>query len=150
MADRELEKRVERLNAATEEWRAKQGRIAIAGGPLSGKSYLAQRLEQIGIPVSHTDILIETHKWGDDSAEVAQWMLERGPWVIEGVTVARALRKFMERFPDRKPCDLVVWTNSPVVKRSKGQEAMAKGVDTVFTGIRPVLVARNVQILEVP
>ncbi len=146
----DLEAKVARLHEVTEQYRQQGGRIVIGGGPRSGKTQLSARLEAIGLAVHHTDILRDTHRWGDDSAEVAHWMLEPGPWIIEGVTAVRAVRKFMRWHPGRKPCDLFVWANTAVEPRTKKQEEMAKGCATIYEGIRGLLADRGVQLVELP
>ena len=40
------------------------------------------------------DDLIDTHEWSAASAEVARWLDDEGPWIIEGVAMSRALRKW--------------------------------------------------------
>ena len=81
------------------------------------------------------------------SAEVARWMAEPGPWVIEGAATARALRKALAASP-AAPCDLLIVLTVPKVERSPGQVAMGKGVHTVLDGIRAELLARGVTIEE--
>ena len=129
---------------------ASAGRVLVAGGPRTGKTTLSDRLEAKGIPVYHTDALIGSHEWSEASAEVARWLEEPGPWVVEGVSSVRAARKFMAKHPDKKPCDLFVWVRGAKVDRTPGQAAMARGVATIFAGIRPELERRGVKILEVP
>lgn len=116
-------------------------RIAIGGWPRTGKTTLAGHL---GPLVRHTDDVIDLG-WSEASAEVARWMTEPGPWCIEGVAVARALRKALEADPGA-PCDRLVWLTSPFVDLTDGQASMGRGCDTVLDGIIDELVRRGVTI----
>lgn len=68
--------------------------------------------------------------------------------MVENVATARALRKWLLRHRAGIPADLVVYLDLPMVARSRGQRAMAKGVATVFAEIRPELERRGAVILE--
>lgn len=114
-------------------------RLCIAGGPKTGKTTLAATL---GIPVKHTDDALDLG-WSEASAEVASWMSMPGPWVIEGVAVPRAIRKFLAANPG-KPCDKVIWLDMPRVDTTPAQDTMAKGALTVMAQILPELHARGV------
>jgi broad-specificity NMP kinase len=121
-------------------------RICIAGSPKCGKTTLAARLNaSSGAPVRHTDDTIDLG-WSEASAEVATWMDAPGPWIIEGVAVPRALRKWMAAHRDGKPCDIVYVLTAPYEKWSRGQEVMAKGCAAVLEDIRRALEARGVEI----
>ena len=109
-------------------------RIAIAGIPRSGKSTLAADLSTIWtLPVRHTDDLIATHDWSAASEMVARWFDEPTGWIIEGVTVSRALRKWRRYHPDqRPPVDIVYFLAHPtVMELSREQSALALGVQTI-------------------
>ncbi len=99
-------------------------RIAIVGGPRVGKSTLAARVTDR--PVFSTDEFMGT-PWDDVPGAVnAKADTQGASWVVEGVQVARALRKGL------KP-DVVVYLDGPAHEAlSTGQEAMAKAVATVF------------------
>jgi hypothetical protein len=120
--------------------RARPLRIVIAGGPRTGKTTLAASL---GLPVFHTDDLIPLG-WVAAGAAAADWIDQPGPWVIEGVTVARALRRWLKRH-DGAPCDLIAFLARPAIPRTRGQEAMAKGCAKIFSEIAPLLAARGVR-----
>lgn len=125
-------------------------RIAIAGGPQCGKTTLAYVLAGPGL-VIHTDDLIPGNPWDEHSHAAAQLMLTPGPWVLEGTTVPRALRKFMLLHdPPAKPCDTVIWCDTPMAPQTPGQERMAKGNRTIMQAITPLLLARGVNVLAPP
>lgn len=111
-------------------------RVVLAGGPRTGKSTLAETIGALfGGKLYATDDLIGSHDWSAASAECARWMAETpGPWIVEGVAAVRGLRKWLEANPTGRPCDLVIWMSVPVVGRSPGQETMAKGCTTIWTG----------------
>ena len=100
-------------------------RIAIAGGPNSGKTTLCRLVK--GRPVFHTD----EHKhlaWeAVPHAVIAEILNESAikQFVVEGVQVPRTLRKGLE-------VDAVLWLNEALEPNSKGQEAMRKGCQTVL------------------
>jgi adenylate kinase family enzyme len=114
-------------------------RIVICGAPRSGKTTLA------GLQALHTDDLIPLG-WSEASEKVADdWMQRPGPWVIEGVAAARALRKYLAQHPN-KPCDKVIYMPTPRTTPTPGQASMAKGVETVWQQIKGELQARGVEI----
>jgi hypothetical protein len=123
-------------------------RVVVAGGPQVGKSTLSERLAlQTGFRSRSTDELIDKLGWSEVSAEVAKWLTEPGPWIVEGTASVRAIRKWLVAHETGKPCDmaLVLWT--PKAKRSPGQVAMAKGVLTVWKQILPQLLERGVKVM---
>lgn len=118
-------------------------RIIITGYPKTGKTTLAAETEP-GTPVRHTDNVSHLG-WSGSSAEVARWISFRVPWVIEGVTCPRALRKWL-RDHEGKPCETIVFLTQPHVELSAGQESMSKGIDTVWAEIENDLIDRGVEI----
>jgi hypothetical protein len=129
-------------------------RICITGGPRTGKTTLAAKLhgDQMtawgrsivdieGPLLRHTDDLIGKGDWSAASAEVAErWLPDPGPWIIEGVAVSRALRKWRVAHPgERPPVDRVIYLSDPYERLTTGQAAMAKGVATVHDEIEPWL-----------
>ncbi len=138
---------------------SKEQRVCVTGGPKAGKTTYAEKraehyLRTYGVPmkVRHTDAIVhafgtDRESWSKESAAVAGWFDEPGPWLVEGVTVARALRKWLASHPEGKPCDVVVWLEHPVAARTKGQETMAKATSTVFLEVVAELQKRGVQVM---
>jgi hypothetical protein len=133
-------------------------RICIAGGPRTGKTTLAGRLFERhdwlhDVPdcdgcgaLHHTDDLAHLG-WSEASAAAALWFDAPGPWIVEGVAVPRALRKWLAAHPEGKPCDVVHWLEEPHEPLSRGQAAMAKGCATVWTEIVDELIGRGVRVV---
>ncbi len=115
-------------------------RTVIVGGPNTGKSTLAESLSPDAL---HTDSLIDLG-WSEASAAAAVWFDAPGPWVVEGVATARALRKWLAAHPEGMPCDRVVFMLEPLAELSKGQLSMAKGVRTVWDEIDDQIRGRGV------
>ncbi|MEK9645516.1 MAG: hypothetical protein VW547_08215 [Alphaproteobacteria bacterium] len=117
-------------------------RIAITGGPQTGKTTLAATL---GAPVIHGDDFIELG-WSQSSQALAHAMRTPGPWVAEGVQVPRALRKMLEARPDVKPIDRLIVLGTPRKDQSEGQRRMSLGLDTVLSELLPRLRSLGVEI----
>lgn len=139
-------------------------RLVIAGGPRTGKSTLARKLAAdmglqpnsetndghgaygYGLAVRSTDELLGRKDWSEASAEVARWMDAPGPWILEGVVMARACRKWLAAHPTGAPCDELLYVTEPKVPQIAGQARMSKGCDTVFREIESALERRGVVI----
>ena len=119
-------------------------RILIAGGPKTGKTTLAKTLS---LPVLSTDSLIGQAAWGEDSDIVLEWMHEIDPWVIEGVTVVRAARKWL-KLETGAPCDQIYFLSESFEPLKKNQQSMAAGIRTIWREIRGELLDRGVDIIE--
>ena len=127
-------------------------RLVIAGGPRTGKTTLAASCaEYAGVDPRCTDPLMDLG-WSEASAAVATWFDAEGPWIVEGVSTVRALRKWLAAHPEGKPCDRVILLREVVVDPAElkpGHRSMAKGVETVWSEIVGELRARGVEI-EMP
>lgn len=109
-------------------------RILITGPPQSGKSTLAMILSDVlEIPVYATDQLKDL-EWSEASEAASRWLDDPGPWIIEGVMVPRALRKWRRRQPKNKqagdpPCEKFILLTEPRTPLEKaGQRSMATSV----------------------
>lgn len=133
-------------------------RLAIAGGPRSGKTTLAGRVHEgglaaetplalIGAPVHHTDDLIDLG-WSEASEKATEWFGPGESHIVEGVAVPRGLRKWLKANDRGKPVDMVIWIDGAHEELSDGQERMAKGCLTVFEEIVPELLRRGCVIVH--
>ena len=137
--------------------------ILVAGGPRCGKTTFADRLSaEMGLPVRHTDDLITRLEWSAASEEVAAW-LDGPDAIIEGVSVVRAVRKWLASHPSgsarvsggnvapvRRPCDRFYWASSPRMALSAGQSSMLAGCRKVLAEILPELNRRGVAVETMP
>ena len=121
-------------------------RIAIVGGPRTGKSTLAAKLSRdTGLPLIASDDYKDLD-WSEASQHVADLLTKNEPAIVEGVAVPRALRKMLAARPEERPIDKLIVLEAPKVPRSNGQKAMSKGVHTVLDEILPELRALGVEI----
>lgn len=97
-------------------------RVAIVGGPRTGKTTLARKARDT--TVIHTDDYIRL-PWEDVPHFVLLECEKAERFVVEGVQVARCLRKGLK-------VDVVIWLEAERAPRTPKQEAMAKGVRSVF------------------
>lgn len=125
-------------------------RIAILGAPKTGKTTYANKLaDESGCACRHTDDVMSMG-WSESSAHVATWFDAEGDLLVEGVAVARALRKWMEAHPTGRPVDeLLITSNAPFETHTSGQATMGKGINTVLAEIEPKLIARGVEVRRV-
>ena len=124
-------------------------KICIAGGPQVGKTTLARELVKgTGRGFHSSDDSVLSLHWTNQSDTVLKWVEADGPWVIEGVPVIRALRKWLRTQPEGKPCDTLYWRFAARTTRTGGQERLAKGCLAVFREVEPELRRRGVEILE--
>jgi hypothetical protein len=127
-------------------------RTVICGGPKTGKTTLSQSLKP---QVFHADDYISLG-WSEASQAVCdlfdQYSNPDSSWVIEGVTCARALRKWLSSHPDpaAKPCDRVILLMDvkDMSNYTPRHSSMAAGVHTVFQEIEPELLARGVEVVR--
>jgi hypothetical protein len=138
-------------------------RIVILGGPRTGKTTLARELwsEQVNGRTSSADpVAIRLHSddimhmgWSEASEHVARdWLSAPGPWIIEGVALSRALRKWREAHPgEPPPVDKIIRLTTPYVELEGGQIAMMKGEHTVWSrDVEPWLRQHGVSIEHGP
>jgi len=100
-------------------------RIALVGGPKTGKTTLAKLIAHPN--TYHTDELKHL-PWHSQATAWLEELSNVDSFLVEGVTVARMLRKGLE-------VDVVVYLQEAKVQRTAKQEALAKGVDTVYKGL---------------
>ena len=111
------------LDRAFADLLAHHDRIAIVGGPNTGKSTLCHLVDDR--PVFASGLLIDQVTWAEAPHALVAVAISLDRFVIEGVQTARALRKGM-------PVDYIVWLHKPRIELTKGQAAMTKGINTIM------------------
>lgn len=107
-------------------------RVLIIGWPGTGKTTLAA---EMGGGRS-TDELISLG-WSGASEEASRWFDAPGPWIIEGVAIPRALRKWRERNPGKRPpVDRIIRLTKLQKELQAEAVAMGKGLDTIYAEIQ--------------
>lgn len=121
-------------------------RVAIIGGPRTGKTTKARGAACAGVEVCETDAW-KGMAWSAQSERVVAWLVghREDAFVIEGCMVVRGLRKYLRGHPG-KPVDVVQVCETPREVLSRGQRRMQRGVETVFREIESELTARGVRI----
>lgn len=104
-------------------------RIAIVGGPGTGKTTLGRQLaKQLDIPLIETDDDIDKYSWNAHARAMVTKCTAMDKFIIEGVIVASALRAGLV-------VDYSIWL--PTVHRhdkptTNKQRSLAKAVRTVY------------------
>lgn len=130
-------------------------RIAICGAPRCGKSTFASKLaRELDSPLFSTGkkALVATDNfmtvgWDNVPRLVMERLLELDDWILEGTQATRVLRYWYKTAPETLKLDKVYFFDQPWVPRNGGQNAMAKGVQTIWREVRPELLKRGVPIL---
>lgn len=107
-------------------------RIAICGWPGTGKTTLALRLAaELGLPLRSTDGV----EWHEAAGIVAGWMY--GPeWIIEGVAVPRAFRRWREQNPGKPPpVDRLIYCGKVWRELSGRAIGMGRGMDGILSSL---------------
>lgn len=115
-------------------------RVAVAGGPKTGKSTLAAGVTDR--PVIHTDD-VKHEQWENVPFVCIARVKDLDSFLIEGVQVPRCLRKGMV-------VDAVIWLSKAKATRTQGQQTMAQAVATVFDDWRRSFNLRNIPIIREP
>lgn len=104
----------------------KHKRIAIVGGPQTGKTTLAKTVTDR--PVHHNDNGKHI-PWEDQPEYWKNQVFGQDAFVLEGVQAARALRKGLQ-------VDAVIELDKPHVPLKPGQLAMSKGHVKIFGDVK--------------
>ena len=124
-------------------------RILILGGPRVGKTTLAGKLAaEHGIVPLHTDDLIGKRSWSEASDEVRLWLEQRGPFLIEGIAVVRALRKYLAVHPEGAPADALYIGTTAREALTPGQASMTKGHERIWSEVRDELARRGLHPID--
>lgn len=129
-------------------------RLVISGGPGHGKTTLADierdraglnfflctdtKLQAQRSRGLHPNALYAPSSLDGDWSGLSQWVADtwlnnRGPWVLEGVAVVRALRKWHDDNPTgAPPCDRLIRLTQPKMQLTPRQAGMADADDRRF------------------
>jgi len=101
-------------------------KLAIVGGPNAGKTTYAASLTASPFyrPIFCTDTFMHL-PWKDQPTAIIEFLADKDAFIIEGVQVARALRKGLE-------VDMVVFLRGTRSLLTSRQEIMRKTVVKVF------------------
>lgn len=132
-------------------------RIAILGGPRTGKTTYATRLaRKLKLPLTSTGKLSPDHVvrtdsfigvgWDNVPQEVIKRLSAQEHFILEGCQAARVLRRWYAEDPDGPKLDRVIVFSKPHVPRTGGQNALAKGVSTILLGLIPTIKKAGVHV----
>jgi len=130
-------------------------RIAVCGGPRTGKSTFASKLaRELGIELFSTGkkAVVATDNfigvgWDNVPKCVMERLGELDDWILEGTQATRVLRHWYRTAPETLKLDRVHFFDRPWVPRNAGQQAMAKGVKTIWREVRLELLKREIPII---
>lgn len=104
------------------------GRIAVAGGPLSGKSLFADEVLKSFSRPDRGWIETDTFKelpWAEQPKAIIEACHQFDSFIVTGVQVGRVLRAGLR-------VDVAVWLVNPLQELTKEQKAMQKGCWSIF------------------
>lgn len=105
---------------------AKHKRVAIMGGPSTGKTELSG-LVYDGRPVHHNDTAKHL-PWEDQPSHWMEQTKDQDSFVIEGVHAVRAVRRGLQ-------VDAIIHLTKPHKPQSAGQQSMHKGQHTILQDV---------------
>lgn len=114
----------------------------IAGGPQTGKTTAAGPLAR------HTDDMGTNREDFSRRVAVLAREIPYAQGTIEGVIVPHALREALKDPTRRFDGVEVEFLKAPKGPTTKGQDTMAKGIQTVWNQVKPELVKRGAKVTE--
>lgn len=124
-------------------------RLVIAGGPQSGKTTLADEYSRY-LPIIHADGMHMLKSWRFRVMVVHHYLRQPGPWLVEGVTVASALKIWLRENNGQKdsrlPCDEIIYLTRSYGSLTHGQRAVQRLVTSACQLILPKLEALGVKV----
>lgn len=122
-------------------------KIVIAGGPRTGKSSFARKLnEKLNIPIISTDNYIACG-WSEAPHKIIEDIIDLPDYILEGVNSGRTIRKLVEK-DIKLEFDKVYYLEQPMVEYDKkGQAALNKGCKTVWLDVIPSLDDAGIEVI---
>lgn len=108
-------------------------KLLIIGLPRAGKTTLSEerRTQCEGmVMVIHTDDLISKYEWSVFSDKVCDLLKQPGPWIIEGCSAVRGLRKYLRE--GNKVDFEVVWLDKLYVPLTGKQRGFAGSLVSIW------------------
>lgn len=103
----------------------RHNRVAVVGGPVTGKSVLTDYAHSVGKTVFHSDDFQFTHQgvpWSEQSERLRDAVIGRDRFVVAGIVADRAVRKGLE-------VDAIVLSEDSRKGLSKGQRTLKKQIE---------------------
>lgn len=104
--------------------------ILIIGLPRCGKTTAADKMATEETVTISTDGLISQYEWSAFSDKVCDLLKQEGPWIIEGCSAVRGLRKYL-REGNKLTFD-VVWMDQPYVPLVGKQIGFAASLTSIW------------------
>ena len=113
-------------------------KLLIIGHPRCGKTTLADKT--LGLMaqdpynhrpwIVHTDDLVKVYEWSVFSDKVCDLLQQPGPWIIEGCSAVRGLRKYLRA--GHKVDFEVVWLDNPHIPLKGNQIGFAASLTSIY------------------
>jgi hypothetical protein len=112
-------------------------KLLIIGYPRSGKTTRARNMQITEMvppngetPVLSTDKLVAQYEWSAFSDKVCDMLKQPGPWIIEGCSAVRGLRKYLKEgnVPDFE----IEWLDKPFVPLVGRQVGFAASLKSIW------------------
>ena len=104
--------------------------ILIIGLPRCGKTTAADKMATEETVTISTDGLISQYEWSVFSDKVCDLLKQPGPWIIEGCSAVRGLRKYLKE--GNKPDFEILWCGSPYIPLVGRQIGFAKSLESMW------------------
>lgn len=112
-------------------------RLLIIGYPKCGKTTKAREAwestavsGQPTVDLHSTDSMIKDYEWSAFSDKVCDMLKHPDPWIIEGCSAVRGLRKYLRE--GNVPDFTIQWLDVPYVELTPKQAIYGKGCRTVW------------------
>jgi len=125
-------------------------KLLIIGVPRAGKTTRAIAIQQqyvagaeaIGqalLPIHHTDKMITQYEWSVFSDKVCDMLKQPGPWIIEGCSAVRGLRKYLKE--GNKPDFEIEWLDKVYIPHEGRQKGFAASLVSIWKECQDAITA---------